>query len=116
MPPVRLDAVAGPDRDERAGERLAADLEGTAGRILKDAGAYLSTVVGRMKSDVALYRTLLPEYKRNPSLLVARLLEQARQQILNYPDVTKVFRPSKSEFRILLALDPEQTRIEEPVW
>ena len=92
---------------------LEQEVEGTAGRILKDAGAYLSTVVGRMKSDVALYRTLLPEYKRNPSLLVARLLEQTRQQILNYPDVTKVFRPSKSEFRIILSLDPEQTRIEE---
>ena len=58
------------------------EVEGTAGRILKDAGAYLSTVVGRMKSDVALYRTMLPEYKRNPALLVARLLEQTRQKIL----------------------------------
>jgi hypothetical protein len=92
---------------------LQQEVEGSAGRRIKDAGAYLSQVVSRMQSDVDLYRTLLPEYKRNPSLLVARLLEQTKQQIMNYDDVIKIFRPVNTEFRLEVPLDPEQSRVTE---
>ena len=92
---------------------LQQEVEGSAGRRIKDAGAYLSQVVSRIQSDVDLYRTLLPEYKRNPSLLVARLLEQTKQQIMNYDDVIKIFRPVNTEFRLEVPLDPEQSRVTE---
>lgn len=92
---------------------LLEEAEGNAGRMIKDAGAYLAIVSGQMQSDVELYRTLLPEYKRNPHLLVNRLWEQTKQGIFTNPSVTKVYRPGNSPFRIHIGLDPDHTRQEE---
>ena len=81
--------------------------------MIKDAGAYQAVAVGQMKADVELYTTLVPEFERNPALLVGRLWEQTRETILRYPGVTKMYRPGKSQFRLHVPLDPEQTRIDE---
>lgn len=89
------------------------EVEGRAGRIIKDAGAFHSVVVGRMQSDVELYRTLLPEYERNPLLLIERLWEQTREEIANAEGVTKLYRPPGTLMRLQIGLDPEQTRLEE---
>ncbi len=89
------------------------EVEGDAGKLIKDAGAYFSVTVGRMRSDVELYRTLIPEYERNPRLLVGRLWEETRLAIMNEPGVTKLYRPKGSQFRLVITPDPEQTRIEE---
>ncbi len=92
---------------------LLEESEGMAGRMIKDAGAYLAIVSGQMQSDVELYRTLLPEYERNPHLLVNRLWEQTKKDIFTNPRVTKIYRPGNSPFRIRIGLDPEHTRKEE---
>jgi len=93
---------------------LMEEAEGRAGQMIKDAGAYFSVVTGQIQSDVEEYRTLLPEFKRNPSLLSGRLWEQTRQRIFDSPDVVKLIRPpGLREFRIKIPLDPEQTRLEE---
>ncbi len=92
---------------------LTSNVEGHAGRKIKDAGAYQAVAVGQMKADVELYNTLTPEFERNPQLLVGRLWEETFQTILRYPGVTKMYRPGKSQFRLHVPLDPEQTRIEE---
>lgn len=92
---------------------LTEEVEGEAGRAIKGAGAYLSKAVGQMQSDVELYRTLLPEFERNPSLLIARLWERTKEQILNQPGVSKVYRPAGTQFRLHIPLDPEEARIEE---
>jgi membrane protease subunit HflK len=111
------------DADAEPGVRAAAEAEvdrllhekaeGEAGRMIKDASAYLSLVVSQIQSDVSLYETLLPEYKRNPSLLIARILEQTKQRIMNYDGVVKIFRPDMTEVRLLVPIDPEQSRITE---
>lgn len=88
-------------------------VEGEAGRAIKDVGAYLSQVVGLMQSDVEMYRTLLPEYQRNPHLLIARLWEDTKRNIFSYGGVTKIYRPSLATFRLNIPLDPEATRVEE---
>ncbi|MEK7710536.1 MAG: SPFH domain-containing protein [Planctomycetota bacterium] len=117
-----LDAIdRGAPKEGRSVEELRADLgrtlefevEGETGQRIKDAGAYFSVVVGRMRGDVELYRTLLPEYERNPRLLIGRLWEETRQRIMKYSGVTKIYRPGPSQFRLHVPLDPEQTRIEE---
>lgn len=92
---------------------LEKEVEGDAGRLIKDAGAYLSIVVGRMQGDVELYRTLLPEYERNAPLLIGRLWEQTRQQIFAEPGVTKFYRPPGSQIRLHVPFDPEQARLDE---
>ena len=105
---------------ERTLKRLAVDemlmnsVEGKAGRAIKDAGAYHSKVVNQIQSDVELYRTLVPEYERNPSLLIGRLWETTRQRILDSAGVTKLYRPGgEQEFWLQVPLDPEQTRMDE---
>jgi len=92
---------------------LTEKVEGQAGRLIKDAGAYHAVVVGQMQSDVELYRTLVPEYERNPQLLIARLWEQTKQEIFAQPGVSKVYRPQACQFRIHIPLDSEEERVKE---
>ncbi len=93
---------------------LTEEVEGEAGKRIKEAGAYRATVVSLMQSDVARYRMLLPEYKRNPTMLINRLWEETKQQIFDSPGVTKYYRPpGLREYRIQIPLDPQQRRLEE---
>ena len=92
---------------------LAIEVEGEAGRLIKNAGAYQTVVVSEIESDLQLYRKLLPEYRRNPHLLIARLWEETKLRIYAYPGVTKFYRPPGSQFRIHIGLDPDQAREEE---
>ncbi len=94
-------------------QMLLDEVEGQAGRRIKDASSYLSVVVGRMQGDVELYRTLLPEYQRNPDLLIERLWERTRELLLADTGVTKVFRPPGARFWLKIPYDPEQARDEE---
>ena len=89
------------------------EVEGKAGQLIKNAGAFHSIVVGRMQSDVELYRTLLPEYERNADLLIGRLFEQTRQEIFQSPGVSKIYRPAGSQFRLKIKRDPEEARTVE---
>lgn len=92
---------------------LMEEVEGEAGRIIKDSDTLMSVIVDQMQSDVELYRTLLPEYERNPNLLITRLWESTRQSIFGEAGVTKIVVPPGTQFRIQLGLDPEEERIEE---
>ncbi len=92
---------------------LETEVEGQAGRLIKNAGAQMSVAVSQMQGDVELYRTLLPEYKRNPALLIGRLWEQTRQEIFSNSGVTKFYRPPGSQVRLRIPFDPEQARKEE---
>jgi len=92
---------------------LTSEAEGQAGRMMQDSGAYLATMVGQMRSDLEFYRTLVPEYERNPQLLVNRLWEETRQRVFTNPGVTKMYRPTSSQIRIRVPLDPEATRKDE---
>ena len=89
------------------------EVEGRAGNMIKDAGAYQSVVVGQMQSDLQLYRTLLPEYERNARLLIERLFEQTRKRIFRNPGVTKFYRPPGCQFRLHIPRDPEEDRAAE---
>lgn len=120
-----LDAVeAGreaPNRKGRTKEELYAELdtllmervEGKAGRMIRDASSYLSVVVGRMEGDLELYRTLLPEYQRSPEMLIERLWQQTRADLLAHSEAVKVMRPGQAQIRIKIPYDPDQARVEE---
>ena len=94
---------------------LSVRVEGEANRLISEASAYHAVVVGRMQSDVELYRSLLPEYERNPHLLIARLWERTQQYIFDNPGVRKLYKPVGTKIRILIPLDPESERIEEEI-
>jgi regulator of protease activity HflC (stomatin/prohibitin superfamily) len=93
---------------------LEKEVEGKAGRMIRDAGSYHAVVVSQIQNDLEEYRTLLPEYERNASLLFARLRERTLQEIFQNSAVVKLYRPrGVREFRLVVPLDPEQTRQQE---
>lgn len=109
-----LDASDTPEARAKLDRILVEDVEGQAGQMIKDAGSYLTVVVGQMRSDLEEYRTLLPEFKRSPEMLVERLWENARLAIFRNRGVTKIWVPTGlQQFRIKIPLDPEQSRIDE---
>lgn len=99
--------------EEERDRLLKFEVEGNAGRMIKDADAYLTVQVARMQSDMEMYRTLLPEFERNPRLLIGRLWEETKQQIFQAAGVTKVYRPRGTPMRLHIPLDPEQSRQDE---
>lgn len=91
---------------------LVDEVEGRAGKRIKDAGAYRAVVVTEMESDIARYRTLVPEYRRNPLVLINRLWEETRERIFAGSGVRKIYRPSGiREFRLKIPLDPDAERL-----
>ena len=87
---------------------------GLAGRRINQAGAYHAAVVGQIQADLEQYRTLLPEYQRDPVLLIERLWQQASLSILTNPYVVKLYVPTGlAEFRVIIPRDPKQERIKE---
>ncbi|MGB0714940.1 MAG: SPFH domain-containing protein [Phycisphaerae bacterium] len=88
--------------------------EGEVGEMIKEADSYFSVVVGRMRSDVETYRTLVREYETNPAMLIERLWESTRTQIFNNPDVKKIYKPlNLAQMRLEIGLDPEDVRADE---
>ena len=112
-----LDELEATDSTEARAEVeriLEEEVEGQAGQMIKDAGAYLTVAVGQMRSDLEEYRTLLPEFERSPAMLVERLWEQTKLAIFAHPGVTKISVPQGlQQFRIKIPIDPEQSRIDE---
>lgn len=100
--------------ESRLDEVLRTEAGGLAGRRINRAGAYHSGVVGQMQADLEQYRTLLPEYERDPALLIERLWQETSLEILNNPAVVKLYvPPGLAEFRVIIPRDPEQERRKE---
>lgn len=116
-----LDALASASEENRPALKARLDeilmggqLGGDAGRMISNAQSYYSREVGQMRSDVEEYEKLLPEYKRNPALLISRKWEEARDQILNNPYTVKIYIPrGLGLFRIRIGRDPLQMREDE---
>ncbi len=93
---------------------LLTKVEGVAGERVKRAQSVYSRIVGQIKADLELYQTLIPEYERNPRLLIARLWEEAREKILTDNTITKIYRPfGLAQIRIQISPDQDLDRIEE---
>ncbi len=90
------------------------EVAGEAGSRIKEAIGRAATVVGRIENDVSIYESLLPEYERNPRLLLARKWDETRSLILNNPQIVKIFRPfGLHQIRITIGPDPEHERQRE---
>lgn len=107
----RQDAAALAELNKRLEDMLEHEVSGEAGRRIKEASGRYAETVGRIENDVRIYRALLPEYERNPRLMMARLWDDTRNLILNNPEVVKIYRPFNVEqLRIHVGPDPEQER------
>jgi regulator of protease activity HflC (stomatin/prohibitin superfamily) len=109
-------AEAGPPTDaataeasiERALEELAIDgapIGGEVARVVNTAKTYRTQVVERVKGDSETFERLLPQYLRNPRIILSRLWEDARERILT-GDV-ETFYTVPGQLQIQLNRDPQ---------
>jgi regulator of protease activity HflC (stomatin/prohibitin superfamily) len=108
-------AEAGPATDaataeasiERALQELAIDgapIGGEVASVVNTAKTYRTQVVERVKGDSETFERLLPQYLRNPRIILSRLWEDARERILT-GDV-ETFYTVPGQLQIQLNRDP----------
>ena len=80
-------------------------LGGDVARIVNTAKTHRTQVVERVKADSDTFNRLLPQYEQNPRIILSRLWEDAREQILTGDVETFYTVPGKLELQ--LNRDPE---------
>ena len=89
-------------------------VSGEAGALIAVANAFYAQTVHAIQADLHEYETLLPEYRRSPSLLITRLWQETKGRVLAGPGVEKRFLPpGKKEVRITIGPDPLQRKLDE---
>lgn len=78
---------------------------GEVARIINSAKTYRTQIVEEMASEAQAFRQLLPQYQRNPRLVLAKLWEDARESILT-GDV-ETFYTVPGQLELQLNRDPE---------
>jgi membrane protease subunit HflK len=80
-------------------------LGGEVARVVNTAKTYRTQVVERVKGDSETFERLLPQYEKNPRIILSRLWEDARETILTGDVETFYTVPGKLELQ--LNRDPE---------
>ncbi len=81
-----------------------AGIGGEAARIINQAVTYRTNVVETVRSEAQTFARLLPEYERNPRIVLSRLWAEAKEAIFT-GDVETFYTPA-GEVRIKLNRDP----------
>jgi regulator of protease activity HflC (stomatin/prohibitin superfamily) len=77
---------------------------GEVAQVVNAAKTYRTQVVERVKGDSETFQRLLPQYERNPRIILSRLWEDARERILT-GDV-ETFYPVPGKLELQLNRDP----------
>ena len=92
---------------ERAIEAAFGDLRidgtsigGEVAQVVNAAKTYRTQVVERVKGDSETFQRLLPQYERNPRIILSRLWEDARERILTGDVETFYTVPGKLELQL----------------
>ncbi len=73
---------------------------GEVARVVNAAKTYRTQVVERIKGDSETFSRLLPQYERNPRIILSRLWEDARESILTGDVETFYTVPGKLELQL----------------
>lgn len=95
-------------------------LGGEVSRVINAAKTYRTQIVERVASEAQAFRELLPQYERNPRLVLSKLWEDARESILT-GDV-ETFYTVAGQLELQLNRDPalqkerqkEQLKLKQP--
>ncbi|NBW95457.1 MAG: hypothetical protein EBR28_01675 [Planctomycetia bacterium] len=95
-------AAAEQEIDAAIGELRVGDvaLGGEVARIVNTAKTHRTQVVERVKADSQTFARLLPQYEQNPRIILSRLWEDAREQILTGDVETFYTVPGKLELQL----------------
>lgn len=102
-----LEALKQDNSDEKANEQLWAQLAGTAQERIFEARAYRYKVAVDAEANADYFRSLLPEYRKHPEIVVQSIYRDAIEAILSNADEKFIIEPSEGEeIRIHLSRDP----------
>lgn len=113
-----LEASIGTSLDELAVEGVS--VGGEVARIINAAKAYRTQIVEKVAGEAQAFREMLPQYERNPRLVLSKLWEDARESILT-GDV-ETFYTVAGQLELQLNRDPalqkerqkEQLKLKQP--
>jgi len=101
-------AAAVEQRIERSLETLEVDgarIGGEVARIVNAAETYRTRIVEQVAAEAQTFEQLLPQYERNPRLVLSKLWEDAREAILTGDDV-ETFYTVPGQLELQLNRDP----------
>jgi regulator of protease activity HflC (stomatin/prohibitin superfamily) len=88
-------------------EALWTQVAGDAQQRIFDAMEYRTKVVAAAKANADYFRSLLPEYRKHPDIVVQSIYREAIEAILSNADEKFVVEPTEGEeIRILVSRDP----------
>jgi len=91
-------------------EWLWSQLAGKAQETIAEAQAYRTKVIETAKADADYLKSLLPEYRKRPELVIQYIYRDSIEYVLNNADEKFVVQPTKGpggkELRILMNRDP----------
>lgn len=103
-------AIADPNISEKDLEYYWANASGQVRQTVSEAKAYRTGVVESAKANADYLAKLLPEYRKRPKLVIARIYQDAMEEVLSNTQETIITQPSSdvksSEFRVLVNRDP----------
>ncbi|NBX29082.1 hypothetical protein EBR04_01300 [bacterium] len=108
------EAAAAETKIERAFAELNIDnalIGGEAAKVINGANTYRTQVVERVKAEREMFERLLPQFRQNPRIILSRLWEDAREQILT-GDV-ETFYTVPGQLQLQLNRDPEIQKMKQ---
>jgi membrane protease subunit HflK len=103
-------AIADPNISEKDLEYYWANASGQVRQTVAEAKAYRTGVVESAKANADYLAKLLPEYRKRPKLVIARIYQDAMEEVLSNTQETIIAQPSSgvksTEFRVLVNRDP----------
>jgi membrane protease subunit HflK len=92
---------------DEVAEALWTQVAGDAQQRIFDAMEYQTKVVAAAKANAGYFRSLLPEYRKHPDIVVQSIYREAIEAILSNADEKFVVEPTEGEeIRILVSRDP----------
>lgn len=105
-----LDQLVQKDLTQAEQEALVAGLTGQVQTQISEARAYRTQVVEEAKAQAQYLKNLLPEYRKNPKLVLQKIYQDAIEEVLANVDEKIFIEPTpenvEREIRILLNRDP----------
>jgi membrane protease subunit HflK len=110
-----LAALEDKNSDPKQIDKLWPGLAGQAQDVIAKAEAYRTRVVEDARANADYFNSLLPEYRKNPKLVVQKIWQDAVQQVLDEADEKIVMQPTgnKNEIRVSINRDPAIKRKQE---
>jgi membrane protease subunit HflK len=105
-----LAAVEDTKSDPNYAKQLWSQLAGEAQETIAKAQAYRTRVVENAKANADYFRSLLPEYRKTPTLVVQQIWQDTVQDVLDKAEEKTVIQPAtgkgQKEIRVLINRNP----------